>query len=93
MSKSEIEISAENAQKLGDLIFRGALLEELQQSPWIADIQELQRILERLPAVDAVEVVRCRDCVHYEFGFCVRSILYSKGPNGYCENGERRSDE
>lgn len=41
---------------------------------------------------DLVPVVRCRDCVHYEFGFCVRSILYSKGPNGYCENGERRSD-
>ena len=42
---------------------------------------------------DLVAVVRCRDCVHYEFGFCVRSILYSKGQNGYCENGERRSDK
>lgn len=44
---------------MDDLISRKALLEELQQSPWIADIQELQRILERLPAVDAV-VLPCK---------------------------------
>lgn len=37
MSKSEIEFSAENAQKLGNLISRSALLEELSKGTIITD--------------------------------------------------------
>lgn len=61
--------------------------------------------VELLPAVDAVEVVRCRDCVHYgpgkRFGgenFCQRLPLYAEqgGLNmpddGFCSRGERKGE-
>lgn len=49
---------------------------------------------DELPAVDAVEVVRCRDCVCFgKHGNCTAL----KGPlmtsaDGYCHFGRRRTD-
>ncbi len=45
------------------------------------------------PTIDAVEVVRCKDCVYYddENHFCSYTI-WAK-PEGYCSGGERREDE
>ena len=37
---------------------------------------------QHMPTIDAVEVVRCRDCVH--FGECLVT------ENGYCSNGEKK---
>lgn len=57
------------------------------------------------PTVDAVEVVRCKDCKWYQEGellapsrFCFRlkhpqedrSVGYNFGPNDFCSYGERR---
>lgn len=48
------------------------------------------------PAVDVVEVVRCKNCTHsceyQENLFCCFYPLtnFSVSPNGYCYNGERR---
>ena len=39
-------------------------------------------IAQRMPTIDAVEVVRCRDCVH--FGECLVT------ENDYCSNGEKK---
>ena len=39
-------------------------------------------IAQRMPTVDTVEVVRCRDCVH--FGECLVT------ENDYCSKGERK---
>lgn len=49
------------------------------------------------PAVDAVPVVRCKDCIHYEMGVCLK--IYDDGtlnkdawqkrnPNDFCSYGE-----
>ena len=53
--------------------------------------------LDAAPAVDAVEVVRCKDCIHYE-----KTMLYSECwhelgminvyDDCYCSRGERRDD-
>lgn len=51
------------------------------------------------PTVDAVEVVRCKDCqkwfrhtqVDRERGDC-RRYQTTKHENGYCDRGERKSD-
>lgn len=58
--------------------------------------------IENLPPVDAVEVVRCKDCKFsidfYQDGSCYCRLpekeLYYKGEswNGYCEKGERRGE-
>ena len=51
------------------------------------------------PTVDAVEVVRCRECKHYEMGVCLK--IYDDGaasryawqerkPNDFCSYGEQK---
>ena len=60
MSKSEIEFSAENAQKLGNLISRSALLEELNDTRYAwQDYDAVEDALRNIPAVDAV-VLPCK---------------------------------
>lgn len=51
--------------------------------------------LAQIPAVDAVEVVRCRECnYHTEDGFCRgRGWPMSLTPDDdYCSRGQRRKD-
>lgn len=47
--------------------------------------------------VDAVEVVRCRDCVHWRKpdSPCPFGLLRfnTSPPNGFCHLGERKEDE
>ena len=51
------------------------------------------------PTIDAVPVVRCRDCKHYDMGVCLK--IYSDGnahpeawqsrkPEDFCSYGERK---
>lgn len=63
-------------------------------------IRKALRIAETAPAVDAVEVVRCRDCKHWgtgyggetEYGKVCEFANYMVGANGYCLYGERKED-
>ena len=62
-------------------------------------------IIESAPTVDAVEVVRCKDCEHYDNseGICwchLNSKFFPGGldwhgfpEDGYCSYGERREAE
>ena len=58
------------------------------------------------PTVDAVEVVRCKDCIHYcqTHGYshtymgCMifdgaNEIPYETEPDDFCSHGERRSED
>lgn len=55
-------------------------------------------ILREAPTVDAVEVVRCRECKHWikDFAGCSDIVgrcelaNYAVGANGYCLYGERK---
>lgn len=55
--------------------------------------------IDNAPTVDAVEVVRCKDCKHYDMGVCLK--IYSDGnvhsaawqsrrPDDFCSYGERK---
>ena len=55
--------------------------------------------IDNAPTVDAVPVVRCRECVHYEMGVCLK--IYDDGaaskyawqerkPDDFCSYGERK---
>lgn len=59
----------------------------------------LREIIESVPAADVAPVVRCKDCIHYDLGVCLK--IYSDGnaqkdswqsrnPNDFCSYGERR---
>lgn len=55
----------------------------------------------KAPTADVVEVVRCKDCKHYDIGVCLK--IYSDGnahpeawqgrkPEDFCSYGERKED-
>ena len=57
-----------------------------------------RKLIEDAPAVDAVEVVKCKDCRHItvERGLCFCNVWEKFNGMGYecfCNYGERRSDE
>lgn len=48
-------------------------------------------ILREAPTVDAVEVIRCKDCKHYDGKwFCKISGVPSRKPCDFCSHGERK---
>lgn len=67
-------------------------------------VDDMRIVIEDAPTVDAVEVVRCKDCKHYDNteGICwckVNSKFFPGGvdwhgfpEDGYCSYGERRND-
>lgn len=47
--------------------------------------------IEEAPTIDAVSVVRCKECVRRKNnGFCLEHNRYEKNDNGYCSYGERK---
>lgn len=63
-----------------DLISRNALLHDLRDKGFLPAF--VQRAIERAPAVDAVEVARCRECCHLENGYRCRTPLGAGLYNG-----------
>lgn len=55
------------------------------------NLAECRTRLERLPAADVVEVVKCRDCVYWrgEDDVC-RGIYIDFGADGFCSGGKRK---
>ena len=51
----------------------------------------IENYVDDMPTVDAVPVVRCKDCLYREGSACDYSAVYVR-PNGYCQWG-RREDE
>ena len=55
----------------------------------------LKPVIDAMPTVDAVEVVRCKDCKHLEitgcYGECKRGYMGIVKPWDLCSYGERRN--
>lgn len=100
---------------MSDLISRSALIEHIKDVPtWIVhdknprkypvgmyDPEDVISSIENAPTVDAVEVIRCKDCCWYQEdgSICVNSHC-TKSYYGcrvrkdhFCSYGERRNDE
>lgn len=54
--------------------------------------EEVESIIESRPTIDAVSVVRCKDCRYFEYmSTCIRNgIRISRVPNDYCSRGKKR---
>lgn len=90
-----------------DLISRKALIDDLRSAKGLGLIiaETIVRFLKKQPTVDAVEVVRCRDCKH--LNVLNRKDLYAHCPKTntvflpfeldtrthYCSLGERKDNE
>ena len=53
---------------------------------WFAGMANAESIIKDFPSIDAVQVVRCKDCVNHDK---CRFEQYL-GVGGYCSNGERK---
>ena len=63
---------------------------------FIDEAGTVQFVLSHTPTIDAVEVVRCRDCKHYwknknTPGYLDKCVTVSD--NDYCSDGERKDGE
>ena len=67
---------------MGDFISREAALDAQNKS---MNLAECRKRLERLPAADVVEVVRCRECV-----FGNMPCAMARYPDYFCADGERK---
>lgn len=83
---------------MDDLIFRSAAIDALLKQPNTPTPSVIRRVLRQVPEVDAVEVVRCKDCEHWneddDVGYCNNPDgldNYAK-PDDFCSYGERRED-
>lgn len=61
------------------------------------DAADVRKEIEIAPTVDAVEVVRCKDCMHRYTAsncviFCTQHITVSAEDDDFCSYGERRND-
>lgn len=83
---------------MSDLIHKGELFNALANAH---DKGEIFAIIQNAPTVDAVEVVRCRECVHGKPCYGGQLIKYCDmhpeeeyfDADYYCADGERRNDE
>ena len=74
-------------------IFNGRYDKENANHHFILGIESVMDVINDLPTVDAVEVVRCKDCESYIPGKRICRSVYLNGytiPNGYCFNGVRK---
>ena len=80
-----------------DLISRAAAIDALVTSP---NFHTTLTRIEELPAVDAVPIVRCKDC-HYwhqeldevHHWYCTYGWAHQTTPDHYCADGKRRDGE
>ena len=67
---------------------------QLANRGWRDDVCELlddvMYALEEAPTIDAVEVVRCKDCRYWNNGDCYRLEL--SRPDDFCSYGERKEE-
>lgn len=79
-----------------DLISREALLEAIRTDVAPLTLSMVFRHIHSAPAVDAVEVVRCRECRNHihddDVDFlCTITGVYTRHDD-FCSYGERRAD-
>ena len=68
-------------------------------------VQAIEYVIDQQPTVDAVEVVRCKDCIYYgkhtnyiKGKFCIRhshlgdDFVFHCGEDDFCSSAERKMD-
>ena len=55
---------------------------------------DVVNMLNHAPSADVVEVVRCKECEHYDDGLCRRwKYSHVTSEDSFCSGAERRTDE
>ena len=75
-----------------------------KSSDYVDGDQSILEAIDIAPTVDAVEIVRCRDCKHYmpqkksahwenRANYCNRLVRIKVRPNDFCSYGERKDGD
>ena len=94
------------------LIDKDALIKKLESNSWTIDEWELpfdhvtaglranamdRETVEGMPTVDAVPVIRCKDCKHWQCDdsdtYCNELGIYNTDMNSYCSYAKRKEHE
>lgn len=85
---------------MSDLISKSKLLDSLIHCKELGrrSFEAVMKTVDKQPTVDAVAVIRCRDCAHWGTGLpgeiesvkCCEYAGYMICENGYCLYGERK---
>ena len=73
-----------------------ARLKSLQAKGYIKTISGAKRTIQINDTMDAVEVVRCKDCKHYSNGWLCNlylNVSHEMKPDDFCSYGKRREGE
>ena len=75
-----------------DALGVGRCSKDILPDAYCAGWNGLIELIEKAPTIDAVPVVRCRECKH--LGFCGDATnLEVMGFYGYCSRGERKEGD
>ena len=85
-----------DADKLKDAVYKSFTP---YQREWASTINQINKAIDAQPTVDAVPVVRCKNCTRWGTGVagetehvkCCEFGRYMVGENGYCVYGELRT--
>jgi hypothetical protein len=79
-----------------DAIDRNALLAEYDRVH-IGEPGKARKLIAEAPTVDAVEVVRCKNCRHYQNGYCNHFGYYDYAPavdaEDFCSHAWRKDGD
>lgn len=93
--------------KKNDFIYRQELLDlytfddEAINQIGVVPLPVIRKNIMDIPSVDAVPVIRCKNCIHYDMGVCLK--IYSDGnvsndawqkrnPDDFCSYGEEKCE-
>lgn len=72
-----------NADKLVDMLYDNEFAS-------LCPLDEVSGVIDACPTVDAVPVVRCKDCKHLYGTICAVCGLLPRKPDDFCSYGERK---
>lgn len=72
---------------------------ESGRTTW-CDMYDLEDFLDEIPAENVLQIIRCKDCVHYNDGYCLEFPINADDwsyaapePNDFCSYGTPKNDE
>lgn len=98
------QIFLDENKRLRDMLCEAVGEERDHIQAFAPTVEWARRTVHKAPTIDAVEVVRCKDCVHWYDGEEVCLKIYSDGevspyawqfrkPEDFCSYGERRDSD
>lgn len=78
------------------LIDADALMNLYAENEFSSDMGDAMEMLDHFPTVDAVPVIRCKDCKWYEMGeeetYCRELGIFNTDYTSYCSYAKRKEE-